>query len=101
MTVNLVATGNFHINEKYPYKFRADDAKGVEFLGTDRAGKNTFSTDANNWERKDEKAGAMNLAFRGSEKGNKVISGTFKLSVCSAEDCQLEQPAVSAAVAIR
>jgi hypothetical protein len=101
VTLKLVATGDFHINEDYPYKFRADDAKGVEYLGTDEGGKNVFSKGANDWAKKDEKTGAMDVAFRGNEKGDKPISGTFKLSVCSAQACQLEQQAVSTTVAIR
>ena len=42
MAVKLVATGEFHINDEYPYRFKADDASGIEFLGTD-GGKNAFS----------------------------------------------------------
>jgi hypothetical protein len=101
LTLKLVATGDFHINDDYPYKFKADETKGVEFLGTDEAGKNVFSKGATNWQKKDEKTGAMTVAFRGSEKGDKSISGTFKLSVCSAQSCQLEQQPVSTTVAIR
>jgi hypothetical protein len=98
LSLSLVATGDFHINEEYPYKFKADDAKGVEFLGTDDAGKNVFSKGANNWQRKDEKTGKMTVSFRGSEKGDKQIAGTFKLSVCSAQSCQLEQQPVTTTV---
>jgi hypothetical protein len=101
MTLTLVATGDFHINEDYPYKFKADDARGVEFLGTDQAGKNVFSKGANNWQKKDEKTGSMTVAFRGTEKGDRTISGTFKLSVCSAQSCQLEQQPVTTTVPIR
>ena len=101
LTLKLVATGEFHINEEYPYKFKADDTKGVEFLGTDEAGKNVFSKGASNWQKKDEKTGGMTVAFRGAEKGDKAISGTFKLSVCSAQSCQLEQQPVSTTIAIR
>jgi hypothetical protein len=99
--VKLVATGEFHINDEYPYKFRADDAPGVEYLGADAAGKNTFSRDAKDWKKTDEKSGVMTLAFRASDKGQKTVGGTFKLSVCSAQNCQLEQQPVKATVAIR
>ena len=101
LTLTLVATGDYHINEEYPYKFEAEEAKGVTFLGTDPAGKNIFSKNASNWQKKDEKTGAMSVAFRGSERGDKAISGTFKLSVCAAERCQLEREAVSTTIAIR
>jgi hypothetical protein len=101
MTLTLVAAGDFHINEEYPYKFKADDVKGVDFLGTDQAGKNVFSKAANNWQKKDEKTGAMSISFRSTEKGDKAVSGTFKLSVCSAQSCQLEQQPISATVSFR
>jgi len=101
LTIKLVATGEFHINEDYPYKFKADDAPGVEFLGADAAGKNTFSKAASDWKKKDEKSGAMTVAFRAADKGAKSVGGTFKLSVCSAQTCQLEQQQVQATVAVR
>jgi hypothetical protein len=100
VTIRLVATGEFHINDDYPYKFKADDAAGLEFLGADPAGKNTFSKAASNWQKKDEKSGVMTVAFRSAEKGDKTVGGTFKLSVCSAQTCQLEQQPVQAKVAV-
>ena len=101
LTVKLVATGEFHINEEYPYKFKADDTPGVEFLGADPAGKGIFSKVASDWKKKDEKSGAMTVAFRAADKGSKSVGGTFKLSVCSAQTCQLEQQQVAVTVAVR
>jgi hypothetical protein len=101
VTIKLVATGDFHINEEYPYKFKADDAPGVEFLGADAAGKGVFSKAASDWKKTDEKSGAMTVAFRAADKGSKTVGGTFKLSVCSAQTCQLEQQQVQATVAVR
>src|SRR5450432_4015773 len=43
VAVKLVATGDFHVNDEYPYRFKADDVPGVAFVGTDPSGKNTFS----------------------------------------------------------
>jgi hypothetical protein len=101
VTIKLVATGDFHINEDYPYKFKADDAPGVEFLGADAASKNVFSKAASDWKKKDEKSGAMTVAFRAADKGSRSVGGTFKLSVCSAQTCQLEQQQIQATVAVR
>jgi hypothetical protein len=101
LTVKLVATGAYHINEDYPYKFKADDASGVEFLGVDPAGKNVFSKGASDWKKTDEKSGVMSVAFRPADRGNKSIAGTFKLSVCSAQNCQLEQQTLKADVVAR
>jgi len=41
------------------------------------------------------------VAFRAADKGAKSVGGTFKLSVCSAQTCQLEQQQVQATVAVR
>jgi hypothetical protein len=101
LTLKLVATGEYHINEDYPYKFKADDTAGVEFLGSDAAGKSVFSKQASNWQKTDERSGAMTVAFRAAVKGPKTLGGTFKLSVCSAQNCQLEQQQVQATVAVR
>src|SRR3954464_3015804 len=39
VTVKLEATGEYHINKSYPYKFKAVDVSGVEYLGKDGGGK--------------------------------------------------------------
>ena len=88
-------------NDEYPYKLKADDAPGVEFLGADSAGKNVFSKAASDWRKRDEKSGQMTLSYRAADKGQKTVGGTFKLSVCSADNCQLEQQHVKATVAVK
>ena len=98
MAVKLVATGEFHINDEYPYRFKADDASGIEFLGTDTGGKNAFSKAAGDWQKSEERSGAMTVKFSPAERGTKTIGGTFKLSVCSAQNCLLEQRQLTASV---
>ena len=100
VTMSLVATGDFHINDEYPYKYRADESPGVTFLGTDAAGPMVFSKAASNWQKAGPQKGTMTVSFQ-SAKGQKNIAGTFKLSVCSAQNCQLEQQAVSTPVTVR
>jgi hypothetical protein len=99
LSLTLVATGDLHINDEYPYKFRADDAQGVSFLGTDAAGPSIFSKAANNWQKTAPQTGVMTVAFQ-SAKGQKSVSGNFKLSVCSAANCQLEQQTVSTSITV-
>jgi hypothetical protein len=96
--LKLVATGDFHVNDEYPYRFRAEDTPGITFVGTDGLGKNVFSKAAGDWTKGDAKSGSMALTFLPLEKGSKTISGTFKVSVCSAENCLLEQRQVKATV---
>jgi hypothetical protein len=100
-TLKLVATGAFHINDEYPYRFKADDAPGVEFLGSDGAGKNVFSKVASDWRKNDEKSGTMGVKWRAAAGGDKNIGGVLKLSVCSAQSCQIDQAPVQATVAVR
>jgi hypothetical protein len=101
MTLSLVATGEYHINDDYPYKFKADDVPQVAFQGTDPAGPKVFSKQANNWQKSAPQKGAMNVVFQATDKGSKNITGVFKLSVCSDHDCQLEQTTVATAVNVR
>ena len=98
VAVRLVATGDFHVNDEYPYRFKADDAPGVAFDGTDPSGKNTFSKSAGDWQKSDAKSGAMTLKFVAADPGTRPLAGTFKLSVCSAQACLLEQRQVTATV---
>jgi hypothetical protein len=98
MTVKLFATGEFHINDEYPYRFKADDTSGIAFLGTDAGGMNAFSKAAGDWQKSEEKSGAMTVNFSPAERGTKTIGGTFKLSVCSAQSCLLEQRQLTASV---
>jgi hypothetical protein len=99
--IKVVATGDFHINDEYPYRFRADDAPGVDFLGTDPAGKSSFSKGAGDWQKSEEKAGAMNVKFSVADRGTKTIGGTLKLSVCSVQNCLLEQRPVTVSVLVK
>ena len=100
LALTLVAAGDYHINDEYPYKFKADNTPGVAFLGTDSSGKNVFSKSAENWSKKDEKTGTMTVTFRPSERGRKAVGGVFKLSVCSLQNCRLEVQHLNANVAV-
>jgi hypothetical protein len=100
VTLTLVATGAFHINDQYPYKFRADDAPRVTFQGTDPTGANVFSKGASNWQKTGPQKGTMSVVFQATEKGTKSISGVFKFSVCSEQNCQLEQATLTTAVTV-
>lgn len=99
--LTLVATGDFHINDDYPYKFRADDAPHVSFQGKDPAGATTFSKVANDWQKLAAQKGAMSIVFQAGQAGTQTLSGVFKLSVCSTQNCQLEQTPVRVAVRVR
>lgn len=101
--LTLTASSGFHVNKEYPYKFKAGDVAGVEYTGTDAAGKNVFSKASGDFtpDAKDEKLGVMKVHFKVAKAGNVNITGTFKLSVCSAENCQLETAELSVPVTIK
>lgn len=101
VAVRLTAKDDFHVNKDYPYKLKLDDAPGATFLGTDPAGKSTFSKTAGDFSFDGEKAGVMTVRFNGSQPGAVALSGTLKLSVCNASNCQLEQAQVRATVPVK
>jgi len=97
--VKLTALGDFHVNDEYPYRFKANDVPGIDYAGTDAMGKGVFSKPAGDWKKADAKSGVMTVKFTPREKGDKTITGTFKMSVCSAANCLLEQRELSTLVA--
>ncbi len=98
VSLKLVATGAFHVNDQYPYRYKAEPTSTVEFLGTDPAGKNVFSKPAGDWAQTGAKSGVLTVHLAPSAKGSSTISGVFKLSVCSEQNCLIEQPRVSVAI---
>jgi hypothetical protein len=101
--VKLTATGAFHVNDEYPFKFKADGASdpGLEFLGKSTEGKNVFSRQAGDWRKDAEQTGTMSVAWRAAQPGTKKLAGLLKLSVCSAEACLLDTAPVQTTVAAR
>jgi hypothetical protein len=99
-TLQLVAKGDFHINDDYPYRFNANETAGVRFEGTQAAARNVFSKPSGDWQKTNAKSGEMKIRFTPLERGAKTIAGIFKLSVCSEGACLVEQPRVLASVAV-
>ncbi len=101
VTVKLEALGDYHINKEYPYKIKVAEAPGVEFLGSDAGGKNVFSKGAGDFKLDGEKTGTMTIKFKPAKAGSVTVNGTYKMSVCSALNCQLETQELSVAVAAK
>jgi hypothetical protein len=98
VAIRLAAQAEFHINQQYPYKFTAAPVAGVTYLGADSANPNIFTKTAGDFTINDEKTGTMNVKFKVAQKGPVTIGGTFKLSVCSSANCQLEQQDLAVSV---
>jgi len=101
LALKLEATGEYHINREYPYKFKAEAVKGdVTFTGVDKNGVNVFSKPAGDFKQEGETKGTMSIRFKPTAAGDVTIGGTYKLSVCSAQNCQLETQPMQLVVAV-
>lgn len=78
----LSALGAYKVNRDYPFKFVAEPAPGVAVDGT---GAMSFD---------DAKTGTLTIRFRAAPGGPARVTGTFKLSVCTDEECQIEEPKI-------
>lgn len=97
MTIKLLPGGEFHVNKEYPYKFVATPHAGVTFLGKTDA--NQFTRAAGDFVEQGEKAATMTVRFKPAA-GEQRVGGTFKMSVCSADQCQIEQAQVDLPVTV-
>lgn len=92
LTIKLAVEGEFHINKEYPYRFVATETPGVEFLG--KPDRNKFTKDGGDFVASGEKAATMTVKFKPASAGKTKIAGTYKMSVCSADQCQIEEPSL-------
>ena len=99
--VTLVATSGFHINDEYPYRFVGDAVPAVELLGRDGAGAHVFSKAAGDFAKEGETRARLSVRYRAKEAGSLPLTGTYKLSVCSAETCLLATEKIATTVVVR
>lgn len=96
VVVLLDATGEFHINKEYPYKFTVKSpAPELDYLGKEgdancAGGKLVFSKCAGDFKQEGESKGVLTIRFKPSKAGATKVGGQYKMSVCSAQNCQLE-----------
>jgi hypothetical protein len=84
----LTALAGFKVNREYPFKFVADPVAGVAVDGT-----GAFALE-------DARVGTLVLRFRAARPGLARFAGTFKLSVCTDEQCEIEQPRLAFALPV-
>jgi Disulphide bond corrector protein DsbC len=89
--VTLEARGGYHINETYPYKFKAADPQpaGVTFP------KPMMARDEGTFEKT---KGAFQVPFVAQKPGHATVSGTLYLSVCSDASCIVDKVPLAVAV---
>jgi hypothetical protein len=98
MTIKLVTGGGYHVNKEYPYKFIATPGAGLAYLG--KTEPTTFSRAAGDFVEQSETAGVMTVRFKPAAAGDVKVAGKYKLSVCSADQCQIEEEPVELAVPV-
>lgn len=80
--LTLTATEGYHINKEYPYKFIVDAKEGVTYT------KDAFAKASGDFQQVSETVGTTAIGFRAAHAFD--LSGTFKMSVCSEANCQVE-----------
>lgn len=98
MTVRLASTSGYHVNKQYPYKFVATSSPGLTFLGKPEA--STFSRESGDFREESDTNATMTVRFKPESKGSASVAGTFKMSVCSDENCQVEQTPIALLVPV-
>ena len=82
----LTALGDYHVNKDYPFKFVGDPAPAPPVDGDGR-----FALG-------DAKHATLTVTFHPAAPGTAKLVGTFKLSVCSDDNCQIETPRLDLAI---
>jgi len=84
----LTALGSYHVNQDYPFKFVGEPAPAPPVEGD-----GAFALD-------DAKHGTLTVTFRPAAAGTARLVGTFKLSVCNDDTCEIETPRIELAVPV-
>ena len=98
VTIQVTAGNGYHVNKEYPYKFLANAAPGIEYLG--KKTPTTFARESGDFREDGETKGTMTVRFKPAAAGTMIVSGTYKMSVCSAENCQIEAQPVTLSVPV-
>jgi hypothetical protein len=79
---DLTALGDFKVNREYPFKFVPEPGGAIALASPAR-----FEIGA-------EKTGRLSVSFTRPTTANR-LAGTFKLSVCNKDECQVEDVALA------
>lgn len=94
LEITFSTKGDYHINEQYPYKFKAADPApdGVSFP------KPILQRADGKFEAK---KGSFKVPFVAAKSGKVTIGGTLSLSVCSAANCIMDKVPLELAVDVK
>lgn len=99
LSLTLSTKGGFHVNKEYPYKFTAAPSGAITY--TAKAAPNVFSKASGDFTEQGETQAVMTVRYRAAEAGAQTLAGTYKMSVCSADQCRIVDPKVALAVTVR
>ncbi|HEX4337422.1 MAG TPA: hypothetical protein VH062_16015 [Polyangiaceae bacterium] len=91
VVIAVDARGGYHVNDRYPYKFKPSEATGLTYASP------AFSTEATKLE---EKRATMTVSFTPDGKGDRTVAGKFAFSLCSADQCLIEKRDLALSVAV-
>jgi hypothetical protein len=89
----VLAKGEYHINDKYPYRFKLEDPPpaGLKYPKA-VIGKEDGTMD--------EHKVTLKVPFIPAAAGDKKVAGTLSLSVCSAANCLMDKQQLDLAVKV-
>lgn len=90
--VVLDAKPPFKVNQEYPYSFTLNESAGLSFANM------KLKRDAVKLE---EKRAILSIPFTPQEAGERTVSGTFKFSVCTEEQCLIKKHELALAVNVK
>jgi hypothetical protein len=80
--ITLEAKPPFHINDKYPYKFKLKPAAGLKFASP---------TVGNDSAKLEKQRMTMTVGFLPEAKGKHSLAGVLAFSVCTDDKCLIEK----------
>jgi hypothetical protein len=91
--VLVEAKGEYHINDKYPYRFKLEDPppQGIKYPKP-VIGKEDGTMD--------ERKVVLKVPFVSETSGAKKVAGTLSLSVCSAANCLMDKQPLEVTVKV-
>ena len=91
--VLVEAKGEYHINDKYPYRFKLEDPppEGIKYPKP-VVGKEDGTMD--------ERRVVLKVPFVSEASGAKKVAGTLSLSVCSAANCLMDKQPLEVTVKV-
>lgn len=80
--VSLKSKGDFHINDKFPIKFKGREGQGLSYT------KAVVPREEGKFAQKE---GTLPIGFTSAKAGKAQVSGTFSFSVCTDANCLMEK----------